>query len=171
MRIYLIGYMASGKSNLGRILAEKMGYEFVDLDYLFEEKFRISVYDFFEKYDEPAFRKIEQGLLYETINYENVVISTGGGTPCFFENMEFIKRAGTSVYLCWEIPNLVSRLKMVRRKRPLLKDIPPEELRRKVETHLQQRECYYKQADFTVRGEGCNLDELQLLILGQRHSH
>ena len=66
MRIYLIGYMASGKSNLGQVLAEKLGYSFTDTDYLFEKRFRISVLDFFEKYDEDGFRKIEQSLLIET---------------------------------------------------------------------------------------------------------
>ena len=90
MRIYLIGYMASGKSNLGQLLAEKLGYSFIDLDYLFEERFRISVLDFFEKYDEDGFRKIERSILHETLEQDDVVISTGGGTPCFFDNMHFI---------------------------------------------------------------------------------
>ena len=90
MRIYLIGYMASGKSNLGQILAEKLDYSFVDLDYLFEERFRISVFDFFEKYDEDGFRKIEKSLLQETTGWDDVVVATGGGTPCFFDNMRVI---------------------------------------------------------------------------------
>ena len=92
MRIYLVGYMASGKSNLGQILAEKLGYAFVDLDYLFEERFRIRVLDFFEKYDEKGFRTIEQSLLHETTGWDNMVIATGGGTPCFFDNMDVISK-------------------------------------------------------------------------------
>lgn len=161
MRIYLIGYMASGKSNLGRHLANQLGYDFLDIDYLFEERYRISVLDFFEKYDEMAFRKIEQSLLHETIDLDNTVISTGGGTPCYFDNMEFIKRAGISVYLLWEVPVLVSRLKMVKRKRPLLKDIPPEGLFGKVAEQLAERELFYTQADFTI--PGLNLDMGRLL--------
>jgi shikimate kinase len=160
MRIYLIGYMASGKSNLGRQLASKLGYDFVDLDYLFEERFRISVLDFFEKYDESAFRNIEQSLLVETMTMDNIVISTGGGTPCYFDNMQFIKSSGISVYLLWEVPALVSRLKMVKRKRPMLKDIPPDQLESSVSVHLAEREFFYRQADFTIRGFNLDMDKL-----------
>lgn len=161
MRIYLIGYMASGKSNLGRQLAEKLGFSFIDLDYVFEERFRISVLDFFEKYDEAGFRKIEQSLLHETTTFNNVVISTGGGTPCYFDNMHLIKKSGISLYLHWTIPTLVERLKHVKRKRPLLKDIPAEELQDKVTKHLTDREIYYNQADYTIDMD--NLDWEALL--------
>jgi shikimate kinase len=167
MRIYIIGYMASGKSNLGRLLAEKLCYRFIDLDYLFEERFRISVLDFFEKYDERIFRNIEQTLLRETIDMEDVVISTGGGTPCFFNNMDVIKQAGISIYLFWQVPALVQRLKMVKRKRPLLKDIHPAFLENKVAAHLSEREFFYNQADFIVQGEHFDLESL-LVILRSR---
>jgi shikimate kinase len=160
MRIYLIGYMASGKSNLGRLLADKLGYLFLDLDYLFEERFRISVLDFFDKYDEGVFRKIEKTLLRETIDTDDVVISTGGGTPCFFDNMEFIKQSGISIYLYWELLPLVRRLKMVKRKRPLLKDIPPTQLEEMVAVQLTQREVYYNQADLVVKAENFVMDDL-----------
>ncbi len=160
MRIYLIGYMASGKSNLGQLLAEKLGYSFIDLDYLFEERFRISVLDFFEKYDEDGFRKIERSILHETLEQDDVVISTGGGTPCFFDNMHFIKESGLSVYLHWEIPTLVSRLRQVKRKRPLLKDVPPGELEDTVRTHLEHRAFYYNQADYTIDTENLDMDAI-----------
>jgi shikimate kinase len=166
MRIYLIGYMASGKSNLGWHLAEKLGYRFIDLDYLFEERYRISVLDFFEKYDEVAFRKLEQALLHETTVLEDVVVSTGGGTPCFFDNMQVIRQAGISVYLYWEIPALVSRLKMVKRKRPLLKDVPVRELEQKVSVQLNQRAFYYNQADLVVNGADFDADKLLPMIKG-----
>jgi shikimate kinase len=166
MRIYLVGYMASGKSNLGRQLAEKLGYGFIDIDYLFEERFRISVLDFFEKYDETAFRRIEQTLLHETINMENTVIATGGGTPCFFDNMDFITSAGVSIYLRWDSPDLVSRLKLVKRKRPLLKNINPEVLGETVNTHLAERENYYRRADICIAGNAVDLDELVGRIRG-----
>ena len=149
--------MASGKSNFGRRLAEALDYEFVDLDYLFEERFRISVLDFFDKYDEDAFRIIERSLLAETSNLENIVISTGGGTPCFFDNMDVICRSGISIYLHWSIPALISRLNMVRRKRPLLKNIQPSELLDHVSVHLAQRELYYNRANIIVEGANLNL--------------
>ena len=160
MRIYLIGYMASGKSNLGQILAEKLDYSFVDLDYLFEERFRISVFDFFEKYDEDGFRKIEKSLLQETTGWDDVVVATGGGTPCFFDNMRVIRESGISVYLQWEFNTLVNRLRQVKRKRPLLKDIPAAELEGKVATQLQQREFYYKQADLVFDAKNLDTDSL-----------
>ena len=164
MRIYLIGYMASGKSYVGSLLAEKLGFRFLDLDYLFEERFRINVVDFFEKYDEGVFRKIERSLLHETTGLEDVVISTGGGTPCFFDNMDIIKQAGISIYLCQKVSVLVRRLTTVKRKRPLLKDIPVAELEGKVAAQLTQREFYYNLADIVVNGEDFDLEELYQLI-------
>jgi shikimate kinase len=160
MRIYLVGYMASGKSNLGRQLAGKMGYEFVDTDYLFEERFRISVVDFFEKYDEGAFRKIEQSLLHETAGMDDTVISTGGGTPCFFDNMDFIKRSGISVYIWWDSRDLADRLLKVKRKRPLLKDIAPDLIGQTVDQHLEERAFYYEKADIIVPGNTIDIDNL-----------
>ena len=169
MRIYLIGYMASGKSNLGQLLAAKLGYSFVDIDYLFEERFRISVLDFFEKYDEDGFRKIEQSLLAESTGWDQVVISTGGGTPCFFNNMSVIRESGVSVYLQWEVDKLVQRLNLVKRKRPLLKDIPAVELASRVAVQLREREFYYKQADFVMDAATLDMDALAAMITGRIH--
>ena len=164
MRVYLIGYMASGKSNLGRLLAANLGYKFIDLDYLFEERYRISVLDFFEKYDEGAFRTIERSLLLETTVIEDVIVSTGGGTPCSFDNMDVIKNSGVSIYLFWNVPALVRRLALVKRKRPLLKNIRPEEMEEKVTSHLTQREFYYNQADYKVNGEDVDVASLADMV-------
>jgi shikimate kinase len=164
VRIYLIGYMASGKTHLGRKLAEKLGYGFVDLDQLFEERYRISVKDFFGKYDEWAFRSIERSLLVETTGLENVVVATGGGTPCFFDNMDVIRKSGFSIYLRWEVPDLVRRLHGVKKKRPLLKDTPPEELEGKVRDALDQRSVFYEQANLVVSGSDADPAELMALI-------
>jgi len=153
MRVYLIGYMASGKSNLGQQLAAALGYAFADIDYLFEERYRISVFDFFEKYDEDSFRKIERKLLHETLAMDNTVISTGGGTPCFFDNMDFIADAGISVYLHWPVEPLLCRLRAVRKKRPLLNKVQPDDLDRWVKGHLAEREKYYHRADYLFEAE------------------
>jgi shikimate kinase len=166
MRIYLIGYMASGKSNFGRKLASKLGYPFLDLDDLFEERYRVSVLDFFEKYDETVFRNLERSLLLETISHDHAVISTGGGTPCFFDNMQVIRQSGVSIYLCWQVNALVQRLMKVKRKRPLLKDLPANELYVKVEMQLKQREPFYNQADIIIDGQEIDLDKLLPLIKG-----
>ena len=171
MRIYLIGYMASGKSFLGSLLAEKLGFEFIDLDYLFEERYRINVADFFEKYDEGIFRKIERSLLHETAGFDDVVVSTGGGTPCFFDNMEFIKQSGISIYLCQTVPELVSRRKGVKRKRPLLRDIPLAELEAKVASQLAERAFFYNQADMVISGEDSDPDKLLQLLRSRMKSN
>jgi shikimate kinase len=168
MRIYMVGYMASGKSKLGRILANKLGFGFIDLDYLFEERFRISVLDFFEKYDEQVFRNIERTLLLETSVLEDVVISTGGGTPCFFDNMNIILNSGISVYLYWDSPVLVSRLKLVKRKRPLLNDLTQAELEQKVNDHLMQRGQFYNQADLVIDGMSFDVEKVLEMIRNLR---
>ena len=135
MRIYLIGYMASGKSRMGQELSALTGYPFIDTDELIERKYRISILDFFERYNEDSFRKIEKDLLPETLNYDDAIIATGGGTPCFFDNMDFIKRNGISVYLKMSPESLVDRLSGIRKKRPLLKDKTKQELQSS-ERHL-----------------------------------
>lgn len=171
MRIYLIGYMASGKSKFGRLLAKKLNYGFLDIDYLFEERFHISVFDFFEKYNENAFRKIERNLLNETIDMEDVVISTGGGTPCFFDNMKVIKQSGISIYLHWDVASLLMRLTLMKRKRPLLKDVPQNELKGKVTAQLAEREFYYRQADLIIKGQDIDLEALIKLIRDHTNSN
>ncbi len=160
MLIYLIGYMASGKSQFGQQLSLKLGFEFIDLDQFFEERFRISVPDFFEKYDESAFRQIEHKLLLETTTMDNIVVSTGGGTPCFFDNMQIIKNAGYSIYLKWEIALLAQRLKKAKRKRPLLKNVPDAKLEEKVQNHLEERRIFYEQADFILLAGRNTTDQL-----------
>ena len=167
MRIYLLGYMASGKSRLGKHLALKLGFTFIDIDTVFEERFRISIPDFFEKYDEAAFRQIERLLLLETTREDNVVVSTGGGTPCFFDNLHIIKKAGFSVYLQWEIPALVERLRQAKRKRPLLKDIHEKHLENKIRDHLGERNVFYSQADLTVKADNESLENIIEQIVGR----
>ncbi|MEI7491084.1 MAG: shikimate kinase [Bacteroidota bacterium] len=146
MKTYLIGFMGSGKSALGRQLAGLMNTAFLDLDEMFEERYHISIFDFFEKYDEDKFRLIEKELLFETAGLTNTVISTGGGTACFYDNMKFIRENGVSVYLRMTSGELAMRLKNVRKKRPLLKDLPPEGLEAWISSQLLSREVYYNQA-------------------------
>jgi shikimate kinase len=164
MRIYFIGYMASGKSCLGQKAATSLGYSFADLDALFEERFRISVSDFFEKYGEDRFRKIEQELLYSTLQLENTLISTGGGTPCFFDNMDLISRSGISVYLQWTPDTLSGRLSQIKMKRPLLKDLTRPQLEQKVKKQLTEREHWYKRADIIFEPEKETFDALILRL-------
>ena len=164
MKIYLIGYMASGKSRLGKELSELTGYPNVDLDDIFEERYRIGVNDFFEKYDESSFRRLEQELLLETVSLPNAVVSTGGGTPCFFRNMEFMKTNGVSIYLRVNARILAERLQNVKRKRPLLKEVEPVEMETIVRKHLTEREPFYLQADHIIEAQNAEPEFIMKLI-------
>ena len=164
MRIYFVGYMGSGKSRMGQEVASSLEYGYTDLDDLFEERYRISILDFFEKYAEEAFRKLEQTLLHETILAENIVVSTGGGTACSYDNMDFIKKSGISFYLKQEPALLASRLNTIRMKRPLLKNIRPAGLERHITLQLAEREPFYKKADYTLSGSDINKERIVELI-------
>ena len=160
MKIYLLGYMASGKSKLGKELSGMTGLSFVDLDEVFEEKYRIGIVDFFDKYGDTAFRQIEHQLLLETEFLENTIIATGGGTPCSDENIRFIKAHGISIYIEMDVADLTGRLKSVKRKRPLLKNVPLDDLEQFIRNQLVEREPYYLQADHIIEGP---VDELEAL--------
>ena len=165
MRLYLIGYMGSGKSKVGSELAAKISYPFTDMDDLFEERYRISVLDFFRRYDEATFRKLEHQLLYQTLSAENAVVSTGGGTPCFFDNMDFIKRNGISFYLRPDEATLIERLRHVKKKRPLITEIPSEDLEGFVTSQIRTREEFYLQADHVIDGEDISADRIVKVLM------
>ena len=164
MRVYLIGYMGSGKTRFGSELSATTGYPFIDIDEIFEAKYRISIVDFFDKYNEATFRKLERDLLLDTINYIDAVISTGGGTPCFYDNMDFIKKNGISIYLKMEIQSLVNRLAIVKKKRPLLKDKSLTDMEPYIRAQIVEREIFYNQADFTVDAEVVTVNDVVRLI-------
>ena len=156
--------MASGKTRLGKELAEKTGYDFHDLDDIFEERYRISILDFFDKYGEENFRQIEKNLLLETKKLDNTVISTGGGTPCFNKNMDFILKNGISLYIRQDIPSLVERLKIIRRKRPVLQNIPTNQLESFITAQISEREQFYMKANHKVEGPGITIDKIMAIL-------
>ena len=142
-----------------------MNLEYIDTDHIFESKYNITVTHFFEKYGEELFRKFEHKILLETIEKDNVIISTGGGLPCFHKNMELIKQNGISIYLNMSPISIIHRINNSKKKRPLLKNKSPEELQTYVETLLKQREIFYNQASLTIKGESPNIKEIQEEIL------
>jgi shikimate kinase len=156
--------MASGKSKLGKELSGLTGFSFVDLDKVFEERYRIGIVDFFDKYGDPAFRQIERKLLLETAALDNMIIATGGGAPCSEENIRFIKSHGISMYIRMNAADLTARLKSVKRKRPLLKNVPMDDLEQFIRTQLEEREPYYLQADHIIAGPVDDLKPLANLI-------
>ena len=160
MRIYLIGYMYSGKTTVGHQLARQLGYDFVDLDQLFEAKYKTSIPIFFQRYGEAAFRQLERQMLHSTADLDNAVISTGGGTPCHFDNMQWILQHGTSVYLDTTLDTILFRAANSRKQRPILADKTDEERRLFISQQLSQRSPYYAQANITFSPDQQTIAEL-----------
>ena len=159
-KIYLVGYMGAGKTTAARRLAHRLGWEVADTDALFEEKYKISVNDFFNKYDEPLYRKLESEVLKATEGLENVVVSTGGGTACYFDNMEWMNQHGLTVFLRISPKAVIDRLLHAKRKRPLAEGKTESELTEFVNRHYTERLPFYEQAKITVKAEDLDLENL-----------
>ena len=154
MIIVLIGYMASGKSTIGRILSSKLNYRFIDLDDFIESKENLPISEIFKTKGEIYFRKLESEYLNLLINeYDDVVLSLGGGTPCYGDNMGLILNSKklTSIYLKASIPTITKRLINEKAKRPLVAHLKSEmEISEFIGKHLFERSYYYNQANFTL---------------------
>lgn len=157
--------MYSGKSTMGKKLAKAMNLKYIDTDNVIETKYNITISSFFEKYGEDLFREFEHKILLESIKEDNVIISTGGGLPCFCNNMELIKQNGISIYLNMSPLSIIHRINNSKKKRPLLQNKSPEELQNYIETLLKQREIFYNQATLKIKGENINIKEIQDKIL------
>jgi len=145
-RIILLGYMGSGKTTLGKALSTEIGIPFYDLDWYIENRMHKTVPQIFAEQGEEGFRRIEHNMLHEVAEFEDVIISCGGGTPCFFDNMDYLNKQGDTVYLKATPDVLCEHLKMGRTERPLLKGKTPEELQRFIGEQLALREPYYSKA-------------------------
>lgn len=148
IRIFLIGYMGAGKTTLGKALAHEMNLPFVDLDWYTEERFHRSIRELFAERGEDAFRQLERNMLHEVGEFEDLIISTGGGTPCFFDNIDYMNRCGQTVFLEVHPDILFRRLRVATRQRPILQGKSEEELREFICQALQQRLPYYEQARY-----------------------
>ncbi|AEM71274.1 Shikimate kinase [Allomuricauda ruestringensis DSM 13258] len=148
MKIVLVGYMASGKSTVGRLLARQLGVEFIDLDDYIEQHQKKSIKTIFSEKGEIFFRKLEHQMLAEVLEKEkSIILSTGGGTPCYGTNMvTILNQSDHSIYLNLSIPNLVERISKEKDNRPLVKNIADEELPEFIGKHLFERRPYYLQA-------------------------
>lgn len=147
MRIYLIGYMGSGKSTVGTGLAKALNLDFIDLDHYIESRNHRTIPDIFARDGEAEFRRLEQKALHEVSEFENIVIATGGGAPCFFDNMEVIKRSGKSLYLNGSPRILADRLMHSKTERPLIKGKTEPELVAFIAETLAKRSEWYTQAE------------------------
>jgi shikimate kinase len=159
-RIVLIGFSGAGKSTIAKRIASQLHFSVLDTDKMLEEQYRISVYDIFEKYGETVFRHLEYKVLVEALKKENVVIATGGGTPCFFDAIKLINEAAYSIYIEMSPKSLALRLLHAKVIRPLTKNKTEAELLIFVNEQLALREPFYKQAHHTVKGESFDLQAI-----------
>ena len=142
--------MGSGKTTVGKALGKELGLPFYDLDWYIENRMRKKVSQIFDERGEEGFRQIEHNMLHEVAEFEDVVISCGGGTPCFFDNMDYLNQQAQVVYLRCEPEVLRKHLLMGKGDRPLLKGKSPDELIEFIKTQLSAREQYYNKARYTL---------------------
>ncbi|MFM2155494.1 MAG: Shikimate kinase [Bacteroidota bacterium] len=148
--IYLIGFSTSGKSTLGKIIAEKLNYQFIDLDEAITQQQGKSINALFDEFGEEGFRKTERQLLVNTIFLTETVIACGGGTPCYSDNMDFLLRNGITIYLEVDESVLLERMLNNTAERPLFKGKSKEEISSHINELLTARKVFYERANYTV---------------------
>ena len=161
MTIFLVGYMGSGKSTLGKKLAYNLEYDFIDLDQYIQEQEDRTIKEIFEQDGEDYFRKLERVYLHRVIDAENTVISTGGGTPCHFDNMEQMNDYGRTIYINMHPKALIPRLQKSAEFRPLIEGLEGDELLDYIYKTLRERETFYHKAHKVVTGYNLNATKLQ----------
>ena len=149
-RIILIGYMGAGKTTVGRQLAMALGLQFYDLDWYIEMRYHKKVSEIFAEQGEEHFRDLERRMLHEVAEFEDVVVSCGGGTPCFYDNMAYMNQQAETVYLKLEPEVLAMHLRMGKTVRPLILGKTEDELLQYIKDSLREREPYYTQAKHTL---------------------
>jgi len=165
MRVYLIGFMGSGKSHWGRLVSARMKLPFYDLDDVIVQKAGKSIAAIFAELGEEQFRTLEKELLEElTESNPDLVLSCGGGTPCFFGNIDYMKDHGKVIWLNTSLDTLVARLVKEKNHRPLIRDIPDAELKAVINKKLHDRKLYYEQAHLSLHEETLSLEQIQSAI-------
>ncbi len=161
MKIFFIGFMGSGKSHWGQLLSEKLNIPFFDLDEQVVLKEGKTIPEIFARDGEEHFRLLEKEMLHIiTDRYETFVMACGGGTPCYFNNIEYMHKAGTTVWINVPFDTLFQRLAKEKDRRPLIKDLTDEQLKNYIQKKFADRKIYYEQADATVDEEPVQLEKL-----------
>jgi len=145
--------MGAGKTTVGKRLSQQLGLQFIDLDLFIENRYRKRINELFAEKGESDFRVLERKALLEVVPFEEVVVSTGGGTPCFFDNMEIMNQWGQTVYLKVSVEELAARLSSRKEHRPLLRGKKPEEISLFIADNLAKREYWYNQATYIFNAE------------------
>ncbi len=164
--LFICGFMGCGKTTQGKKLAKEMGYYFIDLDDYISNQHDKTITDLFQEVGEDEFRKIESQALQECINDNlKALIATGGGTPCFNNNLQLMKANGKLIYLKMDSESLYNRLFNAKQDRPLIKDKANEEMLLYIENLLKIRESFYNQADIITSGVTVDIDALKQEVL------
>ena len=150
IRVIIIGFMGAGKTTVGKALAAELGVTFYDLDWYITMRYHRTVPELFAERGEEGFRDLERRMLHEVAEFENVVVSCGGGTPCFYDNMDYMNSLADTVYLKATPEVLAMHLKMGKGKRPLIEGKSHEELEEYVRETVSQREAFYSKAKYTL---------------------
>ena len=150
-RIFLIGFMGSGKNYWGKLWSEKAGFAFADIDELIEQEQGKSIGEIFAEDGEEHFRNLETIALRSLSNKKNIIIASGGGTPCFNDNISWMNENGTSVYLQSSPENILKRLVNEKEKRPLIKNLQDEELLFYITEKIKERDFFYSKAEITLK--------------------
>ena len=161
MKYFLVGFMGCGKTTWSRKLAAKLGYEFIDLDHALEAQVGMSIAEYFSSFGEDAFRQMESDLLKNTAYPENVIVSTGGGLPCFFDNMDWMNANGQTLYIQLSPKTLADRLEHSKTVRPVLQGKKGDELVEFITGKLAEREGFYLQSQHIVDGISMSVEKLE----------
>ncbi len=163
--IFLIGFMGVGKSTLARKIAHKINYRFIDTDIYIENKFRTSVENIIGSLGIDAFRRMERDILLEITRLKKCIVATGGGLPCFYNNMEVIKKNGFSIYIYYSTDIIFYRLKNAKTQRPLIKGMDDLQLKTFIVNTLEEREVFYNRADCIIKERNMKTEKVLQPIL------
>ncbi len=151
--IFIVGYMASGKTTFGKALARRTGLQHIDLDFYIEQRFHSTIRDIFASRGEAEFRVMESNMLREVGEFSDVIISCGGGTPCFGDNMDYMRTHGTTVCLKASADVIADRIIQAGDKRPLMAGKSRGEILDAIGAHMEQRAPYYDRAEIIISGD------------------
>ena len=161
MKIFLIGFMGSGKTHWGRLLSQKLNIPFFDLDEHIVESEGKPITQIFAEHGEEYFRKVEKEILYIlTESHTSFVMATGGGTPCFYNNIDYMNKSGTSVWFNCTVECLFKRLVKEKDQRPLLRNLTDEELHTYIMKKNADRKIFYQQASVIINEDDISLEKI-----------
>lgn len=168
MRIFLIGYMGSGKSKTAESLSKLLNYPVLEMDSEIEKQEGMTVSKIFQTQGQEWFREKEKQVLHSIVSFENIIVSTGGGTPCYFDNMDWMNEHGLTVYLEANAGLLFHRLASNKKGRPLIEDLSDVDLMEQITGHLIHRIPFYKKAKITFPASDMNVKRLAEVILNSK---